>query len=187
MKIPWMLHCFPLVAYKKTNRRDLPTLGSCGKAGACSTMAVVVFLFAAAFPGLAQVAQPDGSTTPQTSATTQTVPAGIAPVAGTETPYAVVSRDANSRVWQKAVYEPTPSGGVRAVNHSYKEMATGMHYKNANGAWAESKETILPLLTGGAAATEAVHQAFFPADIYQGVIELVTPDGIHLKSRPLCV
>jgi hypothetical protein len=187
MKMPLMLHCFPFVACKKTHRRDLPTLGSCGKAGACSTLAVVVLSFAAAFPGPAQVPQPDGSTTPQTSATTQVVPAGTVPVAGTETPFSVVRRDANSRVWQKTVYEATQFGGVRAVNHSYKELASGMHYKNANGDWTESKETIRPLLTGGAAAAEASHQAFFPADIYQGVIELVTPDGLHLKSRPLCV
>ena len=29
------------------------------------------------------------------------------------------------------------------------------------------------------------HQAYFPGDIYNGFIELVTPDGQHLKSRPL--
>ena len=31
------------------------------------------------------------------------------------------------------------------------------------------------------------HQVYFPADIYNGVLEVITPDGRHLKSRPLAV
>ena len=49
----------------------------------------------------------------------------------------------------------------------------------------DSKEEIDILPNGTAAATNGQHQVYFPGNIYQGVIELVTPDGIHLQSRPL--
>jgi hypothetical protein len=54
-----------------------------------------------------------------------------------------------------------------------------------NGQWVESKEWIDILPNGTAVATNGQHQAVFPGDIYQGQIELVTPDGKHLKCRPL--
>lgn len=41
------------------------------------------------------------------------------------------------------------------------------------------------LSDGSAAATNGQHQAYFPGDIYTGEIVLVTPDGKHLRSRPL--
>ncbi len=59
-----------------------------------------------------------------------------------------------------------------------------MHYKK-KGEWVESKEQIEILPNGTAAAIQGQHQAYFPGNIYNGVIELVTPDGKHLKSRPL--
>ena len=39
----------------------------------------------------------------------------------------------------------------------------------------ESKEEIEILPNGTAAATQGQHQAHFPGDIYNGVIEVVTP------------
>jgi hypothetical protein len=107
------------------------------------------------------------------------------PVAGTQTPYTVLTRSANARVWQKLVYEPTPFGGVVARKHSYAELASGLHYLDANGQWTESKEQILASPQGGASAVQGQHQAYFPYDLYTGVMETVTPDGLHLKSRPL--
>jgi len=62
-----------------------------------------------------------------------------------------------------------------------------MNFTNAYGQWQESKEEITLLPTGGAAATQGRHKVYFPADIYNGVLEVVTPDGRHLKSRPLGV
>ena len=99
-------------------------------------------------------------------------------------PYAVVERGANHRVWQKTTYETTPSGKTVSRVHQYTELATGLHYQK-NGQWVESKEQIDILPNGSAVAAQGQHQAYFPGDIYQGVIELVTPDGKHLKSRPL--
>jgi len=99
------------------------------------------------------------------------------------TAYAIVSNDANSRVWQRETYETLPSGQIVTNFHSYTELATGLNFKK-NGKWVESKEEIDLLPNGGAAATNGQHQAYFPGDIYNGVIEMVTPDGEHLKSRP---
>jgi hypothetical protein len=49
----------------------------------------------------------------------------------------------------------------------------------------ESGEHIDILPNGTAVATNGQHQAYFPGDIYQGQIELVTPDGLQLNSRPM--
>ena len=100
------------------------------------------------------------------------------------TPYAVTARDANNNVWERTTYERSPDGQIVPRKHSYTELATGLNYLK-DGQWTESKEKIDVLPQGGAAATQGQHQAYFPADIYQGQIELVTPDGQHLKSRPM--
>ena len=100
------------------------------------------------------------------------------------TPYAVTVRDANSRVWEQTVYELDSSGQVVPKKHSYTELATGLHYQKA-GQWVDAKEWIDILPNGTAQAVQGQHQAYFPGNIYQGQIELVTPDGQHLKSRPL--
>src|ERR1700722_3308989 len=99
------------------------------------------------------------------------------------TAYAVVKSDGNSRVWQRFTYEKTPAGQIVAKSHQYTELATGLNYQN-NGQWVASKEEIDILPQGGAAATQGQHQVYFPGDIYNGEIELVTPDGQQLHSRP---
>jgi hypothetical protein len=100
------------------------------------------------------------------------------------TPYSVVGKDANSSVWQRTVYEFDPSGQAIPKLHSYTEVATGLHYQQ-NGQWLDSKEEISILPNGTATAIQGQHQAYFPGDIYQGQIELVTPDRLQLYSRPL--
>ena len=100
------------------------------------------------------------------------------------TPYAVTARDANSRVWEQTVYEKSPTGEVIGKKHSYSELATGLNHL-VNGQWVESSEQIDILPNGTAAATNGQHQAYFPGDIYSGVIELVEPSGQHLRSRPI--
>lgn len=71
--------------------------------------------------------------------------------------------------------------------HKYTELATGMHYTNSVGQLAESREQITILPNGGAAATQGQHKVYFPGNLYNGVLEIVTPDGKHLYSRPLGV
>lgn len=96
--------------------------------------------------------------------------------------YAVTERGPDWKVLQKTTVE----NGTNRI-HRYTELATGMHYKNASGQWAESREQITILPNGGAAATQGRHKVYFPSDIYNGVLEVVTPDGRHLRSRPLGV
>jgi hypothetical protein len=103
------------------------------------------------------------------------------------TPYAAVNMDGNSRVWERTTYETGTNGETIRKEHRYTELGTGLNYRNSYGQWVESKEEIDVLPQGGAAAVQGQHQAYFPGDIYHGQIEVVTPDGLHLKSRPLCV
>jgi RHS repeat-associated protein len=110
--------------------------------------------------------------------------AGQGTIQAQDTPYVVVSKGANQQVWQKTTYETLPSGQMVPHIHQYTELATGLHYWN-NGQWVDSEEEIGILPNGTAAATNGQHQIYFPGDIYEGVIELVTPDGKYLRARPL--
>jgi hypothetical protein len=100
------------------------------------------------------------------------------------TPYAIAESGANSRVWERYTYERAPDGTIVPKKHRVIELASGLNYFN-NGQWTESKEEIDVLPQGGAAATQGQHQVYFPGDIYQGVIQMVTPDGEQLQSRPM--
>src|ERR1039458_2311888 len=112
--------------------------------------------------------------------------AGQGTVPVQDTPYAVVDRGANHRVWQRTTYETRPDGKQIPHIHQYTELATGLNFWGSNTKqWVESKEQIDILPNGTAAAIQGQHQAYFPGNIYQGVIELVTPDGKRLRSRPL--
>jgi hypothetical protein len=102
------------------------------------------------------------------------------------TPYAVVDQDGNSRVWERTVYELDPSGNAVPKEHYYNELATGLNHL-VNGQWLASSEDIDILPNGTAAATNGQHQAYFPGDIYEGQIELVTPDGLQLFSQPVAL
>jgi hypothetical protein len=105
-------------------------------------------------------------------------------VSGRDTPWSVTAREANQRTWQQTPYETTPDGWQIPRLHKITELATGLHFWE-NGQWTESKEEIEVLPDGTAKAVQGQHKAYFPADIYQGVIRLVTPDGKLLESRPL--
>jgi hypothetical protein len=98
--------------------------------------------------------------------------------------YQITERGANQRIWQKTVCTTTPSGQTISQVHSVTELATGLHYQK-DGQWLESKEEINILPDGTAAATQGQHQAYFPGNIYEGAVELVTPDGVHMQSRPI--
>jgi hypothetical protein len=99
-----------------------------------------------------------------------------------DTGYAVTERGPDYAVHQKTVVEH----GTNRV-HQYTELATGLNYTNSYGQLVESREEIDILPNGSAAATQGRHKAYFPGNIYQGEIEVVTPDGLHLKSRPLAI
>ena len=99
------------------------------------------------------------------------------------TPYQVVMQDGNSRVWQSEEYEMSPDGHIVAHQHSYTELNAGVNYWS-NGEWVPSKEEIDLQPDGSAAALAGAHQMRFPADIYQGSIQMTTPDGLTLQSQP---
>ena len=102
------------------------------------------------------------------------------------TPYSVVNRSANVNVWERYTYEKTSNGKTIQRKHQYTELASGLNFKNPQtGLWAPSKEEIDILPDGTAAAVNGQHRVHFPGDIYDGVIEMITPDGLHLQSRPL--
>jgi len=115
------------------------------------------------------------TTSPATVGTTATA---------TATPYSVVANGPNHRIWQSTTYEVTPDGKTLPHLQQYEEVATGLNHL-VNGQWVESKEEIDILPDGTAAATNGQHQVYFPGDIYQGAILLVTPEGKQLTSRPL--
>src|SRR6185437_10172064 len=82
------------------------------------------------------------------------------------TPYSVVSHDANSRVWERTTYEKAPDGQWIPHTHRYEELGTGMYHQDANGDWIESKEKIDLMPDGTAQAVHGQHQVYFPPDIY---------------------
>jgi hypothetical protein len=94
------------------------------------------------------------------------------------TPYSIVQRSANSRIWESTSYEASPSGQIIPHVHHYTELATGLCYQQ-NGQWVDSQEQINILPDGTAAAAKGRHQAYFPANIYDGNITVVTPDGLQ--------
>ncbi len=114
-------------------------------------------------------------------------PAAVNPTGATlpaPTPYAVVSRDAHSRVWERIVYERGPSGQAIPSKHRYVELATGLNYWN-NGQWQESKEEIEPF-PGGAIARQGQHQIIFANNLATvGAIDMQTPDGKRMRSHVL--
>ena len=104
------------------------------------------------------------------------------------TPYSIMQRDGNSQVWERTVYESGPLGQAVPIKHRYTELATGLNFKDPQtGQWTPSKEEIVILPNGTAAATKGQHQAYFPGDIAQGLIEQVTPDGKQFQSRPIAL
>jgi hypothetical protein len=100
------------------------------------------------------------------------------------TPPIIISRDANSRVWERTDYEREANGQIIPVKHQYTELASGLCYQQ-DGQWLDSLEQINILPDGSAAATNGQHQVYFPADIYKGVITMVTPEGLLLQSQPI--
>src|SRR5262249_41031305 len=102
--------------------------------------------------------------------------------------YSVASRDANTRVWAGTNYSQDASGAWVTNVHSYTELATGVCYTNESGQWLDSVEAISVMPDGSAQAVQGLHKAYFPADIYDGVLEVIASGGTnHLYSRPLGV
>jgi hypothetical protein len=101
-----------------------------------------------------------------------------------DTPYAVVERGANHRIWQRTTYETLPSGQTVSHVHQYTELATGLHYLE-NGQWVESKE-VIEAFPGGAVARQGQHKVIFANNLNSaGAIDMQTPDGKRMRSHIL--
>ena len=115
---------------------------------------------------------------------------GINPSAAqnSTTAYQEIERGPHHSVFERVEYEQTPYGAI-PHRHTYTALATGMHYRetdangNQVGPWLDSQETIEILPRGGARAVRGQQKAFFPSDIYDGIIRLVTPDGGQFVSQ----
>ena len=113
----------------------------------------------------------------------QTATAGQTPPAAN--PYQVVERGANYRVWQRTTYETGPNGIAVPKVHKYTELATGMCFKDATGAWADSREQIEPY-AAGAIANAGQHRVIFSNNLNsEGAIDQQAPDSKRLRSNIL--
>ena len=111
-------------------------------------------------------------------------PASIEAGIPAPTDYRIIKQEANQNIWQRETYSQKPDGTLVTNTHSYVELASGLNHL-VNGRWQASREQIDILPDGTVAATNGQHQAFFPVDIYNGTIQVITPDGEKLKSQPL--
>ncbi|HEV2211228.1 MAG TPA: glycoside hydrolase family 9 protein [Verrucomicrobiae bacterium] len=101
--------------------------------------------------------------------------------------YQVTEAGPHHRVWQRVEYETSATGQQVPHLHSYRELGTGLNYWDTNAnTWAASQERIVPTAEG-AAALQGQHKIFFPYNLNQGVIEMITPEGQHLLSQPLAI
>jgi hypothetical protein len=110
--------------------------------------------------------------------------AGEPAVFGQDALHTVVERAANHRVIERSVTETLPDGGTYERRARVTELATSMHFQRG-GVWLESNPRLTVLTDGsGATATDLPFQLHLPADLYNGAIVLVTPEGERLVSRP---
>jgi hypothetical protein len=124
-------------------------------------------------PSRAQVAQ-------QTDTPNSNIEAPAA--AGT---FSVVDRGPDHRVFERTEFSTNKLGHITEIKHAFTQLGTGMHFLR-NGQYQETREEILMQPDGnGAAATNGPNQLFLPADIYQGVIKIIGPDGQTQRSRPM--
>jgi len=141
-----------------------------------TTSVFLLFLALASTGAKAQIANGSGGGNPATAANGVQVPAA--------TPFRVVERGANHRVWQRETYEPGPNGKLVAHVHKFKELATGMHYQQTpGGPWVESQE-LIEAFPGGAVARQGAHQVIFANNLNTaGSIEVRAADGKRLRSN----
>src|ERR1035438_5040994 len=110
---------------------------------------------------------------------------GNAPALPPPTAYHVVERGANHKTWQRETFEPGPQGQVVTHLHKFKELANGMHFKDAQGKWEESQEQITAF-AGGAIAQQSQYQVIFANNLNSaGAIDQQTPDLKRLRSNIL--
>ena len=106
----------------------------------------------------------------------------------TAVPWQALNRTANETEWTSTSLITNPvSGKVRAHQHKYIELGTGLNYQDHTGAFQPSNPNFV-ITQNGAEARRGQHQVFLDADLTRlGAVEIITPDGRSLKSAPLAV
>ena len=112
-------------------------------------------------------------------------PALSAPAASVSGDYTVVAQGPHEKVWERIEWQTNSATGVaRPIPHRYVELATGMS-RLAGGKWVDANPAI-QVTPAGAQAIDAQHSVSFLGNINTlGAIQLVTPDGVRLKSNVL--
>jgi hypothetical protein len=103
-----------------------------------------------------------------------------------ETPYAVLARDGNQKLWSKTTWESNSvTGNISIRTNSFVELATGASFW-ANGQWNDSNPTIQITKTG-AEATNSQHRVRFLGNINTSkAITITLPEGDkYLASTPI--
>ena len=99
------------------------------------------------------------------------------------TPYSVISRTSSERVWQRTVYQPTQGGQAIPQTQQFTELSDGVCYLK-NGQWCDSQPEIVILPDGSAIATNSPCQVLFPPDLGDGMLNLISPDGMQIQLVP---
>lgn len=96
----------------------------------------------------------------------------------------IVERGPHHRVWRQEQVTTLPDGRLRTNSTSHTELASGMHRWDAQtDHWIEAEPRI-ELFGEGALGRSAAHSVGFSANANTaGAIDLVTPDGLRLRSH----
>jgi hypothetical protein len=159
------------------------------RVGLMVSLFVAVRLFAQVVPTIGPDL-PGGGTSAPSNDTQNTTPPdqpGIEPVEEvlSDTGYFVASRGPHERTWQRIVEVQGEDGFLQARTNSYVEIGTSMHaWSEEKREWVQASDEI-DILEEGAIARKSQHQVAFAGNINDpnGTIDLLTPDGKHLRSR----
>ena len=115
---------------------------------------------------------------------TSTTQTGANKIVPPPTAYAVVARAANSRVWERTVYERGPNGQAIPRKHRYTELASGLNYWDSTaGQWVESQE-LIEAYPSGAISRRGQYSVIFANNLNSaGAIDQQTADGKRLRSN----
>ena len=101
-------------------------------------------------------------------------------------PVQTVSQGPHYRtVSQIAPVRTNHNGRIFYKTNAYTELAVGMHRPNQSGALVDANPQIEIQQAGGAIASQARHSVYFPGELCSDAIQVVTPDGKTLTSRPV--
>ena len=114
------------------------------------------------------------------------LPAGAQPVSARVAeagPVSVVERGPHHRVIEQEVPEASLDGSLTSRRQSYTELRSFMHYLK-DGQWQESAPEFKIDPEGYAVATRCAHTVTISPNLNDpsGAVDLVMPDGRHLRS-----